>query len=147
MNLPRMSKFQFAYQSGKSIDEALTKVVDKIELGLLSKKYTMAAFLDISGAFDNVSVEACLEGARRGQIPNQYIKWFDSLLRNRVITTNVNGIEQSRLLNNGTPQGDVCSPKLFCLSLDHILTELNADNDLYDITAVGFADEIGRAHV
>ena len=135
---PRISKHQFAFQPGKSIDEALTKVVDRAERGLLDGQYTMCVFLDISGAFDNINVEACLAGARKCGIPNHIIKWFKSLLYNRVVTANVNGTSQTRLLNNGTPQGDVWSPKLFCMAIDSVLHELNSD---------GVTAEIGRAHV
>ena len=136
--LPRISKHQFAFQPGKSIDEALTKVVDRAERGLLDGQYTMCVFLDISGAFDNINVEACLDGAKKCGIPDHIIKWFKSLLYNRVVTANVNGTSQTRLLNNGTPQGDVWSPKLFCMAIDSILSELNSDG----VTAVGFADDM-----
>ena len=105
---------------------------------MLFRSYTMCVFLDIKGAFDNISIEACLAGARRCGIPEHIIKWFSSLLRNRVVTANVNGVSQTRLLNNGTPQGDCWSPKLFCMAIDHILQELNS----HGVTCVGFADDM-----
>ena len=55
-----------------------------------------------------------------------------------MVTANVNGVSQTRLLNNGTPQGDCWSPKLFCMAIDHILQELNS----HGVTCVGFADDM-----
>ena len=139
--IPRLSKHQYAFKPGTSIDEALSRVVDRIEKGLLAtnkNEYTLCCFLDISGAFDNVKTEACLRGAKRCQVPDLLIPWLRSLLTNREVTTEINGIKQTRILNCGTPQGGVWSPKLWNCAINYILEKENS----HGVTCVGFADDM-----
>ena len=56
-----ISDAQHTYLKGKSVESALHDVVSYIERGLLHREYTMAAFLDIEGAFNNIRIEAIKE--------------------------------------------------------------------------------------
>ena len=49
-----LSPNQHVYISGRSTETALHCVVQEIEKSLHYKEYTLAAFLDIEGAFNNV---------------------------------------------------------------------------------------------
>lgn len=55
-----LSNSQHAYMKGKSTETALHEVVSTVERGLFYKQYTMAAFLDIEGAFNNVKTESII---------------------------------------------------------------------------------------
>jgi len=48
-----LSDAQHAYRKGRSTDTALHSLVASIERGFLNKEYSVAAFLDIEGAFNN----------------------------------------------------------------------------------------------
>jgi len=53
-----LSDAQHAYRKGRSTDTALHSLVYSIERGFRNKEYSLAAFLDIEGAFNNVTPTA-----------------------------------------------------------------------------------------
>merc|ERR1712117_748844 len=53
-----MHENQFAFQKGKSTDSAISRTVTELERGTLQDDYALAVFLDIKGAFDNLSYDA-----------------------------------------------------------------------------------------
>jgi len=55
----QISEAQHAYTKGKSTESALHLVVSSIEKSLNIKEYTLIAFLDIEGAFNNVLPTPC----------------------------------------------------------------------------------------
>ena len=133
-----MHKHQFAFRKGKSTDGALSQVVDKIESGLLRGAFTLAAFLDISGAFDNVLVDSIIRGFRTKGIPEHITHWYESSLRNRVAETSFGDIVIKRSLTKGTAQGGVISTIAWNLAIDELLHEINKPPFL----VVGFADDL-----
>lgn len=54
----KLSTSQHAYCKGNSVETALHTLVSTIEFSLEQKEYTLVAFLDIEGAFNNVSTSA-----------------------------------------------------------------------------------------
>ena len=63
-NIPegKLSKSQHAYIKGRSVETALHKVLGYAEKGLHHKQMALTAFLDIEGAFNNVTTDAIKEG-------------------------------------------------------------------------------------
>ena len=61
-NPSSISLSQHAYIKGKSTKTALYEAVGVIEISLEHKQFTLAAFLDIEGAFNNVKLEAIAPG-------------------------------------------------------------------------------------
>jgi len=53
-----LQKNQHAYQAGKSTETALHSLVTRIERTVERQEYALGVFLDIEGAFDNVSVQS-----------------------------------------------------------------------------------------
>ena len=134
--LPKHHPQQHAFIPGVSIDEALSKATTIIENGLHNKQYTMGVFLDMSGAFNNVEIDACIEGFAKSKLPPTTTRWLTELLRNREVTAEINGLRQTRVVNRGTPQGGVWSPKIWNMAIDELL-EMAHDP----------GGKIGRAHV
>ena len=56
-----LSKKQFGFKKGTSTETALHKVIHKIEKRIAKKGYVLGTFLDIEGAFYNVSFKAISE--------------------------------------------------------------------------------------
>lgn len=54
MNTENFRKAQHSYQKGKSVETALHEVVKATEKSLKNKEFTMAASMDIEGAFNKV---------------------------------------------------------------------------------------------
>ena len=53
-----LEKRQFGFRKGCSTESALHKIIYTIEKRIVRKGYVMGTFLDIEGAFDNVSFQA-----------------------------------------------------------------------------------------
>ncbi len=101
---------QHAFCKGSSCDSALLGMVDKIESSLLWNQYPLGIFLDIQGAFDNLSSKASIEGMRCKSLPPWIIEWYSHYLNHRSIETEIKGITATRKLTRGTPQGEFFPP-------------------------------------
>ena len=132
-----LSVNQHAFQRGKSTESALTGLVSKIEGALEKEGYALGVFLDIQGAFDNVSAPAIVKGMEAKHFSQKTIDWYEHYLRNRSMVTSINGISVTRNLTKGTPQGGVLSPLMWNLAFESFLA-------LYDhshVKPTGFADD------
>ena len=59
---------------GSSCESALSDMVDNIEKSIYRGEYAVGVFLDIAGAFDNLSYEAAHRGMNHANIPPKYQK-------------------------------------------------------------------------
>ena len=63
-----LHKKQHAFRKGSSCDSALSEVMNNIERAIMQGEYAIGVFLDITGAFSNISLEAASQGMRRGDL-------------------------------------------------------------------------------
>lgn len=138
LNDTLVAETQHAYTKGKSTDSALHSVVRTIERSMESKQYTLATFVDIEGAFNNVHTEAIIDALKRHKINTKIIKWIYNHLAFRMIKAEWNDETMVRKATRGTPQGGVLSPLLWLLVVDEILIQLPYTG----IKAVAYADDI-----
>ena len=109
---------QFAYRRGHSCEDLLTCVTNDWMLALDKGDYVVAAFLDMSKAFDTVNHNMLLQELLEIGIGGVALQWFHSYLTNRqqcVVTKTQQG--QPYTSNRGVPQGSVLGPFLFNLSV------------------------------
>ena len=109
---------QFAYRRGHSCEDLLTPVINDWMLSLDNGDYVVAAFLDMSKAFDTVSHEVLLSELLEIGVGGTALQWFCSYLthrKQRVVTKTQQGLTYSS--NRGVPQGSVLGPSLFNLSV------------------------------
>ena len=95
-------------------------MADLIEGSILRGEYAVGAYLDISGAFDNLSLEAAVTSLRARKVPEAICEWYGHYLLNRTATANLKGCTKTVALTRGTPQGGVLSPLLWNLNLSLI---------------------------
>ena len=86
-----LSRFQHAFRRDRGTDTALSEVVDKIESGLLRGQYTLGVFLDIQGAFDNLSIKSAIIGMKNRGFPPLITSWYGYYLSNRCAEIEVQG--------------------------------------------------------
>ena len=103
---------QFAFQKDKGTDNALSNTVNLIEEGLLQKQYVIAVFLDIKGAFDNITPQAISKALDDCRIPTSIKNWYMNLLRNRNCECTIGNNTVEAILKTGITQGSVLSPPL-----------------------------------
>ena len=133
-----MSVNQNGFRKGKSTESALTNTIEYIEDAIINVNYALAVFLDIAAAFDSVTTELMIQGLHEKGVDQLTIDWCEQFLRNRSIKIDYKGVQVTRYLMRGTPQGGVLSPILWNLAFDGFL-KLFQDGD--DVNVVGFADD------
>lgn len=133
-----LSKFQFAYQSGKSTISALQSLVSKIEKSLQAKEIAMVAFLDIEGAFDNASYSSMRSAMEARGLDHCVIDWVMTMLKGREISADLGGAQLTIRSMKGCPQGGVLSPLLWSLVVDELLKRLAE----LGFEVIGYADDV-----
>ena len=129
---------QHAYTRGRSTETALSDFINQVEASFLRKKHAIAISLDCSGAFDTVSFDAASAAMQRKNIPKNISSWYDNLLRNRIVTAEVQGVKATIAPGKGSPQGGVLSPMIWNIVMDSLLCQLTSG----PVKAIGYADDI-----
>ena len=91
-----ISKNQHGFRAGKSTESALHQLVTKIEKTIVEGEYALGIFLDIEGAFDNVSFKTITEALNMAKLPMIIVRWINALLRSRAVTVTVQGKSVSK---------------------------------------------------
>ena len=93
-----LHKNQHAFRRGHSTEIALVHLVNKIEKAILRNEFALGVFLDIEGAFDNLSIEAAICGMKSHNFPQCVTYWYAYYLRNRICKVDINSTLAERLL-------------------------------------------------
>ncbi len=128
---------QYAFLRGKSTDTALSKVVDELEKNYLNKGISGAVMLDIEGAFDRIPFKQIRKAMIKFDLPPDIVEWYDHLVRNRIIFSELLGSKIWRVPGMGTPQGGVLSPLIWNLVAQSILNDFREG----PVNITGFADD------
>ena len=129
---------QFAFQKDKGTDHALSATIDSMEKGLGQNEFMIVIFLDIQGAFDNITPDAILQSMIDSNFPEPIRNWYYNLLTNREGECKLGQCTKNAVLVRGCPQGGVLSPPLGWLpSMDKFLKKF----DNTPTSKVGFADD------
>lgn len=133
-----LSSRQYGFKPGMSTETALHEFIWRVEKNLAAKRLSVGIFLDIVGAFDNITFNKTVEAIRRVGFPEIITRWVDFMLRNRTVTVNLHGEQVTRKIGKGSPQGGILSPFLWNCVLDPLLREYEAQN----IYAQAWADDL-----
>jgi hypothetical protein len=71
---------QHAFRKGHCTENALSHMVDAIESSILKGNIALAVFLDIQGAFDNLTSTAIATGMAAHGVDQEIIEWQTSNL-------------------------------------------------------------------
>ena len=116
-----LSKKQYGFKKGTSTETALHKVIHKIEKRIAKKGYVLGTFLDIEGAFDNVSFKAISEAIDQSPLDSATAGWIKNIVTNRHVTIPHKNSTRRIKTKRGCPQGGVLSPFLRNLVIDDLL--------------------------
>ena len=134
-----LSKKQFGFKKGTSTETALHKVIHTIEKRIAKKGFVLGTFLDIEGAFDNVSFDAISEAINNSPVDPTTSGWITNMVTNRYVTiTHKNATRRIRV-KRGCPQGGILSPFLWNLVIDDLL---NYSVNLIPGYLQAFADDL-----
>lgn len=99
-----MDRNQNGFRRGRSCTDNLVRFTTDIELSRKLNRNTLAAFLDVNSAYDNVRANVLCDILREKKCPSKIVRYIDSWMRNR-ITKFVLGDDliETRLVNKDLP--------------------------------------------
>ena len=128
---------QHAFRKNHSTEHALTESVDTIEQALFRGQMAIGIYMDIRGAFDNISTEAIVGSLRQRGIDGDIISWYEYYLRHRTCETSLGASKVKAKLERGAPQGGCASPTLgWNIPYDNLLISFDKG-----VHRFGFADD------
>lgn len=108
---------QHGFTKGKSTESAISNTTDYIEQNLYEKHHCLGLFLDISSAFDSISIDHILQTLLdHGGTPDM-VEWCYSY-GDRVHLT----------ASTGFPQGCVCSERFWLIAFDQAIHIIDTGN-------------------
>jgi ribonuclease HI len=127
------------YRPGRSTESALHRLVSKAEKTIVNGHYGLGIFLDIEGAFDNITF-ASLEGAlRTAGVEDVVIRWISHALNHREIKVTLQNAEVIRQVERGSSQGGILSAFLWNLVVNQLL---KLYNNMPSVFVQAYADDI-----
>ena len=114
---------QFAYRKGRGTDSAILKFVNNIIENFERGNYTVAAYLDLTKAFDCVNHQILLHKLDHYGVKDNAYQWFRSYLADRKQRVKFQGcLSDEKTINIGVPQGSILGPILFLIYFQDICT-------------------------
>lgn len=133
-----LNKYQYGFMPGKSTSEHIFRLSQDIHNSFKKNQFTIAAFLDIEGAFDTVFIPGLIYKLYKYRLPNNIINFLTSFIKDRSFRVKVgNSISDRVHPESGTPQGSVLSPLLFNIFTNDIPPPDNLNMNLSQ-----YADDI-----
>src|SRR5690606_653438 len=113
-----LHKDQIGGRKQRSAVDAILALVSDVENNWNKKLVTSALFLDVKGAFDNVSRVRLLQTMRQMRIPTPLVHWVEHFMTERSIQLAFDGQREGMVpVDTGIPQGSPVSPILFLIYL------------------------------
>jgi ribonuclease HI len=134
-----LHKNQFGFRKGLSTEAALHKIVNKLETQILKGNFALGTFLDIEGAFDNVSLTAISNALNKYCPSTDTSNWIRSLTKSRSTTVELHGAKRTIISHRGCPQGGILSPLLWNLVMNNLFSYTR---DKIPCDLQGFADDL-----
>jgi hypothetical protein len=122
--LDPLDENQFGFRQGISTEHAISKIVTELEKAKRAKRPTIALFLDIKGAFDNVSFSSLKKALELKKTDPRILNWFMTLLQNRTTYAQNDSKPKERSYikhTRGVPQGGIHSPLMWNIAFDSFL--------------------------
>lgn len=133
---PNISANQFGFKKGRSTADAIDSLLAWTNDS--DQNYVLGAFLDISGAFDNLKWSTLLSDMDRLGCSANIRKLTLSYLVNRTATMTLGGVSKTATLTKGCPQGSLFGPVLWSVTMeDLLLSELPTHSHIQ-----AYADDI-----
>ena len=115
---PFLDPLQFAYQAGRSCEDAILYILEKLYSHLERTKLGHSVrllFFDFSSAFNTIQPHLLIKKFIDLNIPSNYCLWIMDYLtgRSQYVRLDKNVTSGTIMSNTGTPQGTVLAPFLF----------------------------------
>lgn len=118
-----LSANQFGFTPNQSTEDAVNKAVSWIKATFNDKMIGVLVSLDVSGAFNNAWWPKVLHILKKKKCPKNLFCLIKSYFSDRSATLNLCGSSVTREITKGCPQGSACSPGLWNVLYDELLTQ------------------------
>lgn len=139
-----LSDAQLGFREGKSTQDAIVILTEKIYKALDKAKPSLCIFVDLAKAFDTVSHPKLLESLEEIGIRDIPLKLMSDYLSNRKQCVQIkNNRSNFRDIEYGVPQGTILGPLLFSIYINNLYI-LNTEGSIIsfaDDTAIFYEDE------
>jgi len=110
---------QSGFRNGRSTIDQIIRLQDTIYKSIDNQRICVAVFFDFEKAYDMLYREGLLHKIRNLGLTGNIYQWIDSFLLDRSIQVRVGGsLSDTKILENGTPQGSSISPLLFLIMIN-----------------------------
>ena len=107
-------KHQYGFQKNKSTEHSLLHLSNFVNTAINENRYCIGVFLDLKKAFDVCSHKILLYKLEKLGIKNTALNWFESYLKNRNQTVDINGKKSDyKNIDISVIQGSILGPILF----------------------------------
>ena len=128
---------QHGFTKGKSTNSAISNTADFIEHQLFEGRLCLGVFLDISSAFDSISIQHIKQTLLDHNGTPDMIEWYFSYLGRRYLDVELHGEHLHLTTATGFPQGGVCSARFWLVAFDEAIRIINSEG----IVGNGYADD------
>ena len=128
---------QHGFTKGKCTESAISNTADYIEQFLFEKQHCLGLFLDISSAFDSISIDHIRQTLLDHNGTPDMVEWYYSYLGRRYLEVELHGESAHLTTATGFPQGGVCSARFWLIAFDEAIRIINSNG----ITGNGYADD------
>lgn len=129
---------QFGFRAGRSTMDAVNLLLTDIQKGLTNNHTTLAAFLDVGSAYDDVDISLLYSFLVEQGLPTPFAHSLISLIRERLLYFRINGkLLGPRTTWKGLPQGCILSSILYALYVSKIENALPPS-----VKIIQYADDI-----
>lgn len=133
------SNRQYGFKTGHSTEDALLKFRKATNT---EKKYVIALFVDIEGAFDNLWWPAIKNRLIKAECSSSLIKIVDSYFKKRRMVIKSKYKEIAREMEKGCPQGSIIGPIAWNCCMDTLLKKLEEEIHEEEAEAIAYADDL-----
>ena len=128
---------QHGFLPGRSTESAISVTISYIEKYLASNQHCLAAFLDISAAFDSIHIDSVKSALLKHGGDPDTVGWYHNYLSHRNLFAELHQEEASCSTGVGFPQGGVCSAKFWLIAFNNAIKIINSGF----VEGVGYADD------
>ena len=109
---------QHGFTKGKSTESAISNTINYIEEQLFERSHCLGLFLDISFAFDSISIDHIKSTLLEYNGDPDLVEWYYSYLGRRHLEVERHGEKVHLVTGTGFPEGGVCSARFWLIAFD-----------------------------